>query len=347
MNALEARNIMGNSNFSHIIGFYGYIELLYNETLTDREHHSLTINYCFVKGIHLNMLQNSYRVKLIIINMQIERNTYRTSKRFMEVLALGKNEVLIINCQFVSNSYSHHLLLFSSTHNGSVQFINCQFINNAVLEESLRIYSSKIHKKPILIKLEKNINVEINNCDILNSGLTVLQITGTEENPANVIIINTNFIYSATLRYDSGPTYSTRIRRQTGFLMVLNFISLSHTTLTLVSSVNFNNISDFGLNSIIGLEGNSTITISGAVNFSYNNVTVLIDLHESNVNLQYIMIQENSILNISHNEITSFFNTSITKMHTRHFCIFQYFTILTSKVKLIKHNFAIILYAVA
>ena len=178
---------------------------------------------------------------------------------------LGRNEVLIINCQFASNTYFNHLFLFSSKSYASVQFVNCKFINNGILD----LVNSK------LIMLYESINVELNNCEFYDSIEMVIEAMGKDTNPSNVIIKNTNYSTTKTFIHFTKFCFS--------------FISLSHTTLTLVDSVNFYNISDF--DSIICLRGNSTISISGTVKFSYNYVVALINLHENNIHSQYIIIK--------------------------------------------------------
>ena len=212
----------------------------------------------------------------------------------------------MINCQFISNSCSHYLLMFSSTSNGSVQFINCQFITNSV------DFNSK------LIKLHKNINVEFNRCDFFNtSGAHVIEIKGKETNPASITIKDTNYSFIKTY-YDS---YSKCV------------ILLSHATLILEDSVSFYYIINF--DSVICLVGNSKITISGTVKFKYNRVLAIIDMDADNMQSQYIMIKENSVFKISDNEVDTFFHKIQSKMYrSQPYCIFQYFTFSTNKMKM-------------
>ena len=318
--ALKATNIMGNSNFSHVTCYSGNINLFYNETLTDKKHHSLTINYCMVKGINLNMLQNSYLVKLMVINMKVQHNIYFNSESFITAKSLGRNEVLIMNCQFVSNAYTSYLFLFSGRSEGSVQFSNCQFHNNNVILEVLGLSA------PIFIDVPDRITIEFNNCNFQGNEAKILQIQGETDNPANVVIRNTNY---------------SNINAFSFVTTINNFISLLHTTLTLTDSVIFNNLSNF--QNIIYFEGNSTITIAGTVKFSNNRVDVLIDL-QNYISFQYIMIKVNSSLTIGHNEVKAFFHTSSYIMDPQPYCFFQYFTISTSKIEMKKENFQIEFY---
>ena len=135
--ALEATHIMGISKFSDVICYNGSINLFYNETpiyIQREREHSLSIKNCLVKEICINILQNTYKVKLRIINMLVQHNDYQYNESFLKAEMLGRNEVLIINCQFVSNTYFNHLFLFSSTSNASVKFVNCKFVNNGILD---------------------------------------------------------------------------------------------------------------------------------------------------------------------------------------------------------------------
>ena len=108
--------------------------------------------------------------------------------------------------------------------------------------------------------------------------------------------------------------------------MNTSFISLLHTTLLLKDLVVFCNIST--PNSIISLEGNSIITISGAVQFSHNQVHNLISFYDY---IKCIIIKENSIININHNKVWFLFVTkSIATKYPYPFCLFQYFRNSTS-----------------
>ena len=328
MFALRAINIMGNSNFNHVKSYNGEIYIVYNNNISthiDREHHSLLMNNCTVKEINLNMLQDSYRVTLRMANMQVQHNIYQQYRRFMNAKELGRNEILIINCQFVSNSYLSYMFLFTSSSNGSLRFTDCRFINNSIIQQNEE--SFKFPQK-VLIKLG-NVNVEFNNCSFHNSEVIILQTMGKELNPVNAIIKNSNY---------SNTDMKTRAISES----FNSFISLSHTTLILVDSVSFYNITNF--DNIISLTGNSAVIISrsGTVKFSHNHVDVLIDIYDNNI--QYIIIKENSILNISDNKVMVFFQTKRPIIFPYPFCFFQYFTILMSEVKMKKRNFLIRFY---
>ena len=94
--------------------------------------------------------------------------------------------------------------------------------------------------------------------------------------------------------------------------------------------------------SVIYLKGNSTLIIHGIVEFSLNNVDNLVHFHDS---IQYIIINENSILNITSNKVRSLFGTNllVTK-YPYPFCFFQYFTSSTNEVRMENRQFLIQFY---
>ena len=121
---------MGSSYLSHILlPKDSYIKLLYNEIHMNRRYyyyHVLTLNNCTVTTLKIDMLQESYTVMKIIHTQILGNDDY-----FICATNLGKNDIYISNCQFVSNSYKTYLFSFASSSIGSVQFINCEFIDNA------------------------------------------------------------------------------------------------------------------------------------------------------------------------------------------------------------------------
>ena len=92
--ALECINIMGSSNLSHItLPRYGNIELFYNETCTDRQHHILRLDNCRVQTVIIDMLQKSYRVSLRIVNIQLIQ--VKDTDQAISVKELGTNELSV------------------------------------------------------------------------------------------------------------------------------------------------------------------------------------------------------------------------------------------------------------
>jgi len=159
----------------------------------------------------------------------------------------------------------------------------------------------------------------------------VLQTHGKNTNPVTtqVVIKNTNFTHNDTNKiqyFDQNINTS--------------FISLLHTTLLLMNSVVFCNI--YTPNSIISLEGYSIITISGTVQFSHNHVHDLINFNNY---IKYIIIKENSIINISHNKVWFLFvSKPIATKYPYPFCLSQYFSNSASEVTLENRNFLISFY---
>ena len=247
----------------------------------------------------MEMFQTSYRVALRIINMQVQNNEYYDYyKAFIYGKELGTNEVLISDCQFISNIYKYQLISFSSTSNSNVRFSNCIFENDkpSILMELPENTLDYILNH--LIKLYEQVNVEFNNCNFHDSSDQIMiQVDGQAANPANVVIRNTNYTITTTMYSSYTVVYRTR----------LWLILISHATLILMDSVIFYDITSY--ESIIFLEGNSTIIMSGKVMFSFNDVEILINMYKSNK--QYIMIIENTTLYISHNKVKSLFNTNL------------------------------------
>jgi len=130
-------NVMGNSSVSYVKNS-GPLKmlLLYNRTHTDRKHHVLTVSNCEIVSIKVTMLQNSYKVTLMIINIQLYDVTNNIvvgvkHDSFIYADELGANEVIIINSKLISYMYAQHLFFFASSSNGSVKFIDSQFVNNS------------------------------------------------------------------------------------------------------------------------------------------------------------------------------------------------------------------------
>ena len=342
MLALMVINVMGESYFSYVSCYrgLGILRLLYNETLANRDHvcHSLSVDYCTIKSIEIDMAQNMYTVILKVANMQVQNNKYVTDyyddHSFIYASELGTGEVIIyiVNCQFISNVYKGQLLFLASTSNANVHFINCRFINNKPSSDKqhIHIQGNPIYKTFLvqdeLIKLFGRINVEFNNCKFHSKNDNrILGAHGKIVNQRNIVIRNTNF--------------TTTMSDNRVVLGLASYISLSHTTLKLMGLVNFHNV--IIRRSIISLGDNSTITISGTVNFSYNHVRHLINLDFNNV--QYIIMKENSILNISKNKVWSLFSTALPKTKYPYpFCFFQYFTSSTFETTMEMGNFLII-----
>ena len=155
---------------------------------------------------------------------------------------------------------------------------------------------------------------------------TILGTYGQIVHPRNIVIRNTN--------------YTTTMSDSQVLLGLASYITLSHTTLKLMGSVNFYNV--ITRISIISLTDNSTVIISGTVNFTYNHVRQLISIYFNNI--QYIIIKENSVLNISHNKASSLFSITLpTTKYPYPFCFFQYSS-STSKAIMEMRNISIKFY---
>ena len=334
--ALAAINIMGESYFSYVSCYCGGMRLLYNETHTNRDHHSFSMDNCTIKSIEIDMAQNTYTVTLRIANMQVQNNKFvADDKSFIYASELGTTEVIIVNCQFISNIYRDQLFFLASTSNANVHFYNCHFINNMPLSDKqhIRIQVNPDYKTFLvddeLIKLFGRINVEFSNCKFHSKNDDrVLGTYGKIVNPRSIVIQNTNF--------------TTTMSNSHVVLGLSSYIYLSYTTLKLMGLVNFYNV--ITRRSIISLVDNSTIVISGTVNFSYNHVPQLISFDFNNV--KYIIMKENSVLNISNNKASwPLFSIGLPKTKYPYpFCFFQYLTSSTFETTMQMRNFLIIFY---
>ena len=123
-------------------------------------------------------------------------------------------------------------------------------------------------------------------------------------------------------------------------LPITTIFTLSYTNLQIEDSVVFRNI--VTPYSIISLKRNSSITIAGSVEFSYNRVNELINFYENEI--KYIIVKENSVINIAYNEAQALFAINPTiERHLYGFCLFQYFT-SNSEVTVENRNFLIKFY---
>jgi len=109
---------------------------------------------------------------------------------FIYVEELGISEVLIINCQFISNIYKDYLFSFACSRNATVQFINCQFINNKHKYTNPWIL-------PSLIKVNEIVKIELVGCNFYARSVypaQVLQTHGNNTNPATTQVVIKNSI---------------------------------------------------------------------------------------------------------------------------------------------------------
>ena len=318
--ALEASNVMGESYFNHVKCYFGKIKLFYDERYTDKENHKVVINNCTAKTISIEMSKITYKITLKIINMLVQNEIYYLYSFCIHGLQLSMGEVLIVNCQFDLNIYYTGLFSFGGPTNAKLRFINCSFTNNRIYNEV------ELDPSAAFITLYEGINVEFDDCKFYNiSGKQILlQRRFFDENLASVIIKNTKY---------------TGMKHPNSNHSIANFISLSHSTLTLEGSVTFCGITD--LFSLISVVKNSTIIISGAVNFSHNHVGVLINLSENT--FEYIFLKENNSININHNDLGwSLFGTALlTAKYPYPLCFFQYFSSVNSTVRAEKRKFQI------
>ena len=249
---------------------------------------------------------------------------------------LGTNEIFIINCQFLLNYYEFHLFSFASSSGtyGSVKFVNCQFLNHG---DDIRVHIIPPYEwswkkvNPRLINVHPPVKMELNNCNFHIYGIQIAAILETYNRNAttittHVIIKNTSF----TL-YNIGNVMDLTSLD----LITTSFITLSHTISQMEGSIVFSNITTSC--SIISLRGNSQVFISGLVDFAHNNVHEFINFYENDI--KYVIMKENSVMNIIHNEVQKLFATKPTREKFPYpFCFFQYFNNSVSSSKVTAEN---------
>jgi len=186
--------------------------------------------------------------------------------------------------------------MFNSSSNGSVEFNNCQFENYG---ENLVGIQWGYEMNPALKELYSYINLQLNHCNVFSHSTksrTIVQTYNSNKDSVitQVLFKNTTFIFS--------KFYSTAFYTTPDLAFIRSFIILSHANLKIEDSVVFSNITT--PQSIISLKDNSSITITGSVEFSYNHVNELISFYDNNI--KYVIIKENSVINIINNKVQTF-----------------------------------------
>ena len=156
----------------------------------------------------------------------------------------------------------------------SVTFINCQFEKDREIPlglQQLLGHGNEISRL-LFITVHSHINLELNNChfNVQTIGpATILYSNNIYSNEAtHVLIKNTNF--TNYIDYNDGAFFST-----SDISFIRSFIFLWYTNLQIEGCVVFSNINT--PHSIISLKHNSSITITGSVEFSNNTANELIN----------------------------------------------------------------------
>ena len=299
-NSLEGINILGNSRFSHIsclkMSFY------YNEsdTKVQKKRQNLFIehyesrqykDYSSKYTISLSMFQISYNITMYLLNTTF----HNTNITYILIEPINEVSTLhIIKCKFQFNKNT--LLKVCSDNSvcsGSVYFTDCHFLHNT---------------SPSLI-IAKYVDIKIEQCIFYNNS-RILLMYGKLKEDTNVIIQNTTF---------------TNVSLTSS--LCNSFIELRNVKLFLGGSIAFTNI--ICNVSIISLMQYSTISIYGLLNISNNRVYCFI--HFGGNTDQYMIIKENTYINISHNKVWTLFNIKPFRAYDNKpfpypYCFFQYFS---------------------
>ena len=217
----------------------------------------------------------------------------------------------ILNCTFqLNNNPLVKVCMGSDTYCSSgMSFINCHFLHNT---------------SPSLI-IAKHVNIKIEHCIFYNNSC-ILKMNG---NDIDICIKNSTF---KNVNFNNHH-------------MCVSFIEVKNSKLHLNGSVTFDDISC--KHSVISLIEHSTIIIYGLVTILNNHANSLICF--SNSTNQYMIIRENTNINISQNQVCLLFNikkfrANENKPFLYPYCFFQYFKnkLLTENFQ--QRNFSITLY---
>ena len=316
-NSLKGINVLGNSRFSQISCFN--MSFCYDnesDTKVQKKQQNLFIehyeskqyrDYSSKYAISVSMFQTSYNIAVHLSNTTFQN----TNVTYIFIKQINKESTLhIMNCKFQFNDNAL-LKVCSDSRNcsGSVYITNCQFLHN---------------RSPSLI-ITKYIDIKIEHCMFYNNS-HILQMYGEFKEDTYIIIRNSAFM----------NVFLTSS-------LCSSFMELSNVKLFLGGSIDFTNI--FCNVSIISLAGYSTITtIDGLLNISNNRAYCLI--YFGNSTDQYIIINENTYIHISHNLVCKLFNikpfhASDNKPFPYPYCFFQYFSNKSLIDKIKQGNFSV------
>ena len=312
--SIMAINILGKSHFSHLRETN--IVVYYTETKVEKQHHNFLID-------HYQITSNKHHKSVVTVYAELEIYMHQISYQVTVQLSHAIFQHARTQFLFVedTSNLSNNVLIiscwfhFNYVHlisvpvSGHVQFSNCQFLHNT---------------SPWLIDVVFA-NITIANSTFYNN-VQVLRTYSKTASAVNVTIENTNFT-CATCRDQCK-----------------DFIKLSHSNLLITGQVTFDSINNYYSHSIISLAENSTITVYGELIFTRNHARNLISL-ENNFD-QYMIIKENTVINISQNQVCTLFATNIQNLKSFYFpyCFFQYLSSKTiTKLEDIENrNFSII-----
>ena len=315
-NGIIGINILGKSCFSYIKSHM--LRIHYNDTPSaqNNSEHSILINYFNIinhssaksKVLNFVLLQHSYKVKLQLVELSIHG---LNNKVIGVYVAFGYNvkqllnEFIIRNSQFIHNTEIKTLIYINITElqydkisNNTVKIENCQFSYNEAHNgyiiyffgclADVFIYSCKFYHNKNLTMIEQAPKYLI----------SPLLLTPSKEISTHYLIANTNF--SSIHARVSIDVYRAKLNLIGPMMFHNNFCSKSIIHLH-DSSISFTNYSEITAN-----KGNAIITYISRVNY-------------------YLILMENSILNISYNNYT-YFAYTISVLSKIPICYFQYFS---------------------
>ena len=313
-NGIIGINALGKSCFSYIKSHI--LSIHYNDTPSaqNNSEHSILINYFNIinhssaksEVLNFTLLQHSYKVKLELVELSIhwlnnKDNGVYVTFGYKQLL----NELIIQNSQFIHNTNIQSLIYidikelhYDTISNNTVKIESCQFSYNQAHNGSIMnfygslanvfIYNCKFHCNKNLTMIKR----------VPKYLITPLLLTPVKEISTHYSIMNTNF--SSIHARVSIDLYRAKLHL-IGPMMFYNNVCSKSIIRLHDSSISFTNYSEF-----MGNKGNAIITYIGRANY-------------------YLILMENSILNISGNNYTSFAYT-INVLSKIPKCFFQYFS---------------------
>ena len=309
-NGIIGINVLGDSCFSYIKSHM--LSINYNDTRSaqNNSNHSVLIDHYIIINqsspqsiLNFKFLQHFYRVKFELANTKIYGLNYQDTiiNVVFEAKTGCQNNINIKNCQIIHNSIKSmsYLLLISvsvplTMSNNTVQIENCLFSNNNALGGSIIRFNGLIA------------SAFISDCKFYNNRklIMILQTVIIPEMVAlkglltQIFVVNTNF----------SSSYSHRS------------IDIGGVNLHLQGLVVFHN--NTCNNSVIHLH-ESTISLTNYTIFLANKAKTILSYYSKKY--YYLMLTDNTTLNVSYNSFIDFANT-IKRLPKIPICYFQYFS---------------------
>ena len=295
-------NILGDSRFSYITN--NAMRVIYNETTVDMVNHSLSIDHYYINAVDENfqckvtfkLYQNTYRVAVAFQNSKFQwlRNETAFCAEFNNE-GIGHNVVMVNNCKFSNNQVCSIFLKikdgYRKQQGDAVLIENCQFFE----------HYTKLHitDNREIIEVVNGPNVYLSHCTFYdNKYFLALRkqsphlVALLPPQSSKVVITNTTFLSSKLLYRHDG------------------FLKFYMADLHLIGPVIFHNITACN---ILKLK-QTNLTCSNYIEFSKIEADALfryIYYDFSNYTYFNMFIEQNTIVNVSCNNFSTFVSRSL------------------------------------